>query len=105
MMADLRQSPMRPSSMGDPTRTTSLEQAMRVRNTDGPPIIRHLMRCPHKIIDDLQLENSNLMKRVKELERNPRLPEEEEQSTTKGNTVDTRSNRIKHFGRTYAYTV
>ncbi len=47
------------------------------------------MRCPHKIIDDLQLENSNLMKRVKELEQNPHPSEEDEQSTTEGNTVDT----------------
>src|SRR5260221_13937207 len=69
------------------------------------PIIRHLMRCPHKIIDDLQLENSNLMRRVKELEWNPRPSEEEEQSATEGNTVDTRSNQIRCFSRTYAYTV
>ncbi len=69
------------------------------------PIIRHLMRCPHKIIDNLQLENSNLMRRVKELEQNPCLSEEGEQSATKGNTVDTQSNRIRHFSRTYAYTV
>src|SRR5260221_13647876 len=69
------------------------------------PIIRHLMKCPHKIIDNLQLENSNLMRRVKELEQNPCLSEEEEQSTTEGNTVDTRSNQIRRFGRTYTYTV
>src|SRR5258708_36971788 len=69
------------------------------------PIIRHLMRCPQKIIDELQLENSNLMRRVKELEQNPHLSEEEEQSATEGNTVDTQSNQIRHFSRTYAYTV
>jgi len=69
------------------------------------PIIRHLMRHPHKIIDDLQLENSNLMRRVKELEWNPHLSEEEEQSATEGNTADTRSNWIRCFSRTYAYTV
>src|SRR5258708_34806785 len=63
------------------------------------------MRCPHKIIDNLQLENSNLMRRVKELEQNPHLSEEEEQSATEGNTVDTQSNQIRHFSRTYAYTV
>ena len=63
------------------------------------------MRHPHKIIDDLQLENSNLMRRVKELEQNPHLSEEEEQSPTKGNTADTQSNQIKCFGRTYAYMV
>src|SRR5258705_3260607 len=63
------------------------------------------MRRPHKIIDDLQLENSNLMRRVKELEQNPHLSEEEEQSATEGNTVDTQSNQIRHFSRTYAYTV
>src|SRR5258708_26022907 len=43
------------------------------------------------------------MRRVKELEWNPHLSEEEEQSTTKGNTADTRSNWIRCFGRTYAY--
>src|SRR5258708_34317867 len=69
------------------------------------PIIRHLMRCPHKIIDNLQLENSNLMRRVKELEQNPHPSEEEEQSATKGNTADTQSNWIRCFGRTYTYTV
>src|SRR5260221_861556 len=69
------------------------------------PIIRHLMRHPHKIIDDLQLENSNLMRRVKELEWNPHPSEEEEQSATEGNTVDTQSNQIRCFGRTYTYTV
>ncbi len=63
------------------------------------------MRHPHKIIDNLQLENSNLMRRVKELEWNPCLSEEEEQSATEGNTVDTQSNQIRCFGRTYAYTV
>ncbi len=63
------------------------------------------MRYPHKIIDDLQLENSNLMRRVKELEWNPHPSEEEEQSATEGNTVDTQSTWIKHFCRTYAYMV
>src|SRR5258708_21856731 len=48
------------------------------------PIIRHLMRCPHNIIDDLQLENSNLMRTVKELEWNPSLSQEEEQSAPPG---------------------
>ncbi len=62
------------------------------------------MRHPHKTIDNLQLENSNLMRRVKELEWNPH-PSEEEQSATEGNTVDTQSNQIRCFGRTYAYMV
>ena len=59
----------------------------------------------HKIIDNLQLENSNLMRRVKELEWNPHPSEEEEQSATEGNTVDTQSNQIRCFSRTYTYTV
>src|SRR5258708_11235646 len=93
--------------MGDvgpnPTRTTSLDQAMQVCNTDPPD---------HKASDEvspqdhrLQLENSNLMRRVKELEQNPHPSEEEEQSATKGNTAETQSNQIRHFSRTYAYMV
>jgi hypothetical protein len=54
----------------------------------------------YKIIDKLQAENSGLLKRVKELERNPHSPEEEDQSAT-----NTRAAEIKHFGRLYAYMV
>src|SRR5258708_2259669 len=59
-----------------------------------PELCHWIRRCKyvtltHKIIDDLQFKNSNLMRRVKELEWNPCPSEEEEQSTTKGNTVDT----------------
>src|SRR5260221_14248549 len=45
------------------------------------------------------------MRRVKELEWNPCLSEEEEQSAIKGNTADTQSNQIRRFSRTYTYTV
>jgi hypothetical protein len=56
------------------------------------------------MIDDLQAENSNLSKKIKELERNPH-PSEEAETNDNTSAPSSRADEIKRFGRLYAYTV
>ena len=67
------------------------------------PATRHLIRHLQKIIDELQAQNSQLQKKIKDLEQN--LPPSKEQLGVAEAEETSLQDEFRHFGRRYGIMV
>ena len=102
-MADLRQSP-EPAPLSMNTAGNSVWSLADAKAVSRPlPATRHLIRHLQKIIDELQAQNSQLQKKIKDLEQN--LPPSEERSSVTEAEETSLGDEFRHFGRRYRIMV